>query len=518
MVHMPTENDAKRIFMRSVGAVVALKFLLAWGFPFTSDEAFFYQWGLIPAWGYSDHPPMVGWMLGILSAISDAPWVLRSITVLLTPLIALGIVDILKRSLPVERRASAWLAGSIYLWMPFSVLFVLVTTDTPLLIFMALSAWLYCRADDCKSNRNALLWYAASGLALGFAGLSKYFSVLLAVAYMVHLIVYRRDRVWAALPLASLSLACASINIIYNATHGWTNVMFNVFNRHERAGFQLKHTAIYIAMMIYLLMPWLIFELWRNRAASLMRHEKTQSLTFVLFATPFAVFLAVSFLRQVGLHWVLGFVPMYMVWVAWRLDAIQLRRCYQWTVVFGSLHLFLAFLIAFAPTSVWRSTSLFDRAVFLKETINVVKEAKRDMPSDSTLMAVAYSPASMLAYYSGEYVPVFGVGRHHSRQDDLQIDFRQYEGRSIRIFSYSAFEPNEYKKYFQSVQAREINVQGVRYYILDGAGFKFEPFRNNVLTDIAQSFHQVPKWLPVLGSPFCERYGFTQCAPWRGQK
>jgi Dolichyl-phosphate-mannose-protein mannosyltransferase len=518
MKTMPSEYDAKRIFLGSMGAIIALKFLLAWGFPLTSDEAFFYQWGLKPDWGFSDHPPMVGWMLSLLLLISDMPWVLRTITVLLTPLIGLGIVDVLLRSLPIERRASAWLAGSIYLWMPFSVLFVLVTTDTPLLIFMALSAWLYFRADACKENAAAALWYVASGLALGLAGLSKYFSVLLAVAYFVHLVGYRRDRLWAVLPLAALALACASINIIFNAQHGWTNVMFNVFNRHERAGFQLKHAAIYIAMMVYLLMPWLVFELWRSRTVKMQSAAKMQSLAFVLFATPFVVFLAVSFLRQVGLHWVLGFVPMYMAWVAWRLDAIQLKKCFRWTVTFGGIHLLLVFFIAFAPTSVWQSTPLFERAVFLKETPSVVQEIKRDMPADSTLMAVAYSPASMLAYYSREYVPVFGVGRHHARQDDLQIDFRQYAGRNIRIFSYSALAPDEYKSYFQSVQTREINVQGVRYYILDGTGFNFEAFRSNILSNIAQSFHQVPKWLPVLGSPFCERYGFAQCSPKLSQK
>jgi hypothetical protein len=26
-------------------------------------EAFFYQWGVYPDWGYYDHPPMVGWLL-----------------------------------------------------------------------------------------------------------------------------------------------------------------------------------------------------------------------------------------------------------------------------------------------------------------------------------------------------------------------------------------------------------------------------------------------------------------------
>ncbi len=515
MIASVSESSAKRIFWRSLYAVLFLKFFLAWSFPLTSDEAFFYQWGLRPAWGFSDHPPMVGWMLTALSAIGDNPLILRSVTVLLTPLIGWGIADVLRRSLPEERRASAWIAGSIFMWMPFSLVFVLVTTDTPLLLFMALSAWLYFRADLCQRSQAASLWYLASGLALGLAGLSKYFGALLALAYFAHLLIFRRDRAWAVILIAAVSLSVVSINILFNAHHGWTNVMFNVFNRNERAGFQLRTALLFLAMMLYLLMPWLVYHVWRSRKTKASSSTATQSLALALFATPYAIFFGLSFFRDVGLHWVLGFVPMYVVWVAWRLELAQLRTCLTWTAIFGLLHLLVGLLIACVPASAWRSTSLHERAVFLKETRAVVQAIKQDMPQTSTLMAIGYSPASMLAYYSGNYVPVFGVGRHHSRQDDLQIDFQTYQGRNIRIFSYYPMEIDNYRRFFQTLQSKEIQVDGVRFYLLDGEGFRFDAFRAHVLTDIAQSFHQVPGWLPILGSPFCERYGFAECSPGR---
>jgi 4-amino-4-deoxy-L-arabinose transferase-like glycosyltransferase len=515
MTSFAQESQSRRMFLYSMGAVVLIKLLLAWGFPMTSDEAFFYQWGLRPAWGYSDHPPMVGWMLALLSMLGDSPWVLRIVTVLLTPLIGWGIVDVLRRSLSEENQANAWLVGSIYLWMPFSVLFFLVTTDTPLLLFMALSAWFYFRADACTRTRQSLAWYLASATALGLAGLSKYFGALLAIAYFAHVLIYRRDRLWAIVLLATVSLALVSINLVFNAHHGWANVMFNVFNRNEKAGFQLLTVGIFLGMMLYLLLPWLIYFLWRRRSAVSLQLEQVQSLAFALYAVPFGIFLVLSFFREIGLHWVLGFVPMYLVWVAWRLELAQLKICLKWTAIFGGLHALVVLLVAFVPASAWQATKLYDRAVFLKETPLVVQAIKQDMPAQSTLMAIGYSPAAMLAYHSGAYVPVFGVGRHHSRQDDLQIDFRQYAGRPIRIFSYFPLASEEYQKYFQSVQSREIKIGTVRFYVLDGYGFNYEAFRTHVLSDIVQSFHQVPRWLPVLGSPFCERYGFAQCSPAR---
>ncbi|MBT9467068.1 MAG: glycosyltransferase family 39 protein, partial [Hydrogenophaga sp.] len=131
-------HASRQIFWSAFAITLVLKIAIAAGFPFTGDEAFFYQWGVFPAWGYSDHPPMVGWLLAVLRQISDHPLVLRSFTLIVTSLIALGIVDALRRLLPDERESSAWLAGAVYLAMPWSWMFVLVTTDTPLIFFMAL--------------------------------------------------------------------------------------------------------------------------------------------------------------------------------------------------------------------------------------------------------------------------------------------------------------------------------------------------------------------------------------------
>ena len=111
-------SAARRLFWTTFFGTLLLKVVLAAGFPFTGDEAFFYQWGVFPAWGYSDHPPMVGWLLAVLHGISDAPLVLRSVTLLVTSVIALGIVDVLMRHLPAEREAGAWLAGAVYLVRP----------------------------------------------------------------------------------------------------------------------------------------------------------------------------------------------------------------------------------------------------------------------------------------------------------------------------------------------------------------------------------------------------------------
>ncbi len=501
---------ARRLFWTTCFATLLLKIVLAAGFPVTGDEAFFYQWGVSPAWGYSDHPPMVGWLLAVLHGLSDHPLVLRSFTLLVTSVIALGLVDALRRALPAEREASAWMAGAVYLVMPWSWMFVLVTTDTPLLFFMALSAWAYLRANACKDRGTG--WYALAGLFVGLAFLSKYFAVLLGLAYAVHILGWRRERWWALPVMFALALPSIGVNVAFNATHGWTNVMFNVFNRNEGAHWNLQTFGVYAGMAIYLLTPWLLWQGLRARQAEGASRVTRQAVA-VLWLFPILLFAFISLRRTIGLHWVLGFVPLFVLWAGLKLDAQALRRSMNWTLALSLPHLLLVAAVAWAPLSLWQHTKLHDRAVFLRETPAVVAALQNELPAGAVLMARTYNPAAMIAFHHGAYVPVFGVGRHHARQDDQQVDFRALQGKTVRIFAYDAPDPADFTPYFDAVSVRRFDIEGVAFYAVDGVGFRYQPYRDTVLAEIAREFHDIPRWLPLLGSPFCTRYGFADCSP-----
>lgn len=501
---------ARRLFWLTFAGTLLLKLVIAAGFPITGDEAFFYQWGVRPAWGYSDHPPMVGWLLAVLHGISDAPLVLRSVTLLVTSVIGLGLVDALRRILPAGREASAWVAGAVYLALPWSWMFVLVTTDTALLLFMAVSSWCYVRANACPGRGAG--WYALAGLFVGLAFLSKYFAVLLGLAYAVHILGWRRDRWWALALMFAAALPSIAVNVDFNMKHGWTNVMFNVFNRNEGGRWNVETPVTYAAMVLYLFTPWLMWQAWRAPQGSGVAPGTRQALA-VLWLSPVLLFAVISLRRTIGLHWMLGFVPLFVAWAALSLDAQTLRRSWRWSLWLSLPHLLIAAAIAWAPLSWWQATRLHDRAVFLRETPALVAALRQDMPTGATLMARTYNPAAMLAFHHQQYVPVFGVGRHHARQDDLQVDFRAYDGQALRIFDYNEPDLADFAPYFERVSSRAIEIEGVRFHAVDGEGFRFQSYRDTVLTTIAREFHQVPAWLPVLGSPFCERYRLTECSP-----
>lgn len=499
------------IFFWTLVATFALKMFLAVWFPLTGDEAFFYQWGQAPALGYADHPPMVGWWLAILAFISDQMWAARLAPVFLTLFVAVGIVDVLRRHLPLAHQSNAWWMGAIYLVMPWSWMWFLVTTDTPLIFFMSLSAWLFVRADTTQRLTTAWPWYAAAGIALGFAFLSKYFAVLLGAAFSIYILGWRRDRWWALLLLVIFSLPSVGLHVYFNAHHGWQNVMFNLFNRHQTSGGGIQTVVVYVSMMVYLLTPWLLYRSIKS-AASGARQIKI--LTLVLLIVPLLLLLLVAFKRSVGLHWVMGFVPVFMVWAGLSAyHANQLPRLFLWTVGLSVPHLAgILFLVA-SPLQWWDSSKQFEKLVFLRHASQVTQQLSAHLPGTTILMTTAYSPSAVLAYHHGQYVPVFGVGRHYARQDDLVVNFAHLNGQNIRVFKRSPFDVASFQPFFNQVDVTEFTVEGATFYWLDGTGFQFETYKQDVLSEIAIQFHDIPSWLPVLANPFCEQYGFTQCSP-----
>lgn len=133
-----TAPASRRWWYAALAATLAFRFWLAAAAPVTADEAYFILWGRAPALGYYDHPPMVGWLLAPLAAVSDAPWLLRLPAVLLPAAVALMAYGALRAWFGRDED-TARLAALAILLVPMNVWNVLITTDTPLVFFSAAS-------------------------------------------------------------------------------------------------------------------------------------------------------------------------------------------------------------------------------------------------------------------------------------------------------------------------------------------------------------------------------------------
>ena len=494
---------ARGAFWLTAFGLLGFKLVLSALLPFTGDEAYFYYWGVQPDWGFYDHPPMIGWWLALMQTISHAEWVQR-LPITLLPLPLAGVAWWLTRG-SGRSREHAWLAALVVLLAPVHVWAVFITTDTPLIFFSFLSVAAYVVAVRQRS----LLWHALAGLALGLAFLSKYFSFFLGVAFLAHVFLVRRDatrwRDFAVLVLCALP--GPAINIGWNIDHCWANLMFNVYNRHEGAGWSWRTPLLYGASLLYVLSPFALMAALRHghAARAAMRSADEAGTLFWLALVPFGLFGMLSLVKVIGLHWLLSFVPVFLLGVAFILAEDALRRLVRWLIGFAVLQVVVIAVLLAIPLSAWNKTSAFPGLVLTLRAPDLLAHIK-PYENDYVYASDGYSNAVTLGYNAGRYFFVFGPGSSHARHDDLMFDLRPLDGKNILILRKRAPQPGEYAPYFRSVTEETFEVEGARFWMIRGQGFDFAHYRQTVLRDIRDRWYRLPGYLPTRHCYFCERY------------
>lgn len=473
--------------------------------PMTGDEAYFVLWGEHPAGGYYDHPPMVGWWLSALLAVSRAEWWLRLPATLLPLFLAWG-AWWLVRPRGTQR---AGFAALLVLLQPVNVWNVLITTDTPVILFSMLSVLAYVAALRSLRRSHALLWHAAAGVLLGAAFLGKYFAALLGIAYLVHTVFVRRDagRWTAFLVLLAAALPAPLYNLWWNSAHCWVNILFNFMNRHDKAGFAWPNPPLYLASLAYLATPWLLFALWRGREAvrrTLRGSVEARALCW-LATLPLALFGLLSLSRPVGLHWLVSFVPLLAVLAALALPTAALSRLLRWSAAFAALHMLLAVVVAALPVQTWQKTKLYDGIVLTVRADDLLAELQ-PYAADYLFAMESYSSAATLAYNAARPFVVFGEGSMHARQDDFLTDWRAMDGRNVLILRKGEADRTAYAPFFRDVELREFVLHGARFTVVLGRGFDYAVYHERILSRVRERFYRTPAWLPQRACEFSERY------------
>jgi 4-amino-4-deoxy-L-arabinose transferase-like glycosyltransferase len=478
-------------FWGAFAATLAFRVWLSAALPMTVDEAYFVLWGRAPALGYYDHPPMVGWLLAPLVQISQAEWLVRLPSVLLPAALAL----LVRRALAAWRDAdTADLAALAVLLVPLNVWNVLITTDTPLALFSVASMLAFARQR-----------FFLAGVLLGLAFLSKYFAVLLGLAYLVWALAARRPAAFGLVFLGALPAGL--LNLYWNWQACWCNVMFNAINRHDDAGVSWSTPALYALSLAYLAAP-LLWYAWRGRGrlrAALERPEVGALLAAWL--VPLAVFALLSPVKRIGLHWLIAFMPALVMTAALTLERRALVVTLRWFGALAVLHaaLFIALLVP--PLDTWKNTRAHQRLVLLAVPQSVL-EPLGPLLARYRLAAESYSIAALLSYHARRHVPVFGPGSSHARHDDILTDWRRYDGGDLLILRRDAAELDRYRPYFREVEAHEVPGGGTRHFAVLGRGFDYAAYREGVLRDVRARWYRIPAWLPVGACYFFERYGW----------
>ena len=494
---------ADRRFLLALLAIALVKLALAHFLPMTGDEAYFIFWAQYPDYGYYDHPPMVGWLLAAFLALGDAEVWLRLPAVLISLFIGAAIYALVA---PSGRELARW-SALLYLLTPINLVGILVTTDTPLLLWSFLSALVFYRAQ--RTGR--LGEYLLCGFLLGLAFFSKFFAGLLGIAYAVFLLVHVRRQRRAVVALAAIvvgTLPAIGLNLWWNYNHCWNNYLFNLVNRTQGNGIGLEYVIKYGLLLLYLLTPALIYYIYRARRVLWQQFLTPVGGVFIgLFFIPIGLFLLLSLTASIGLHWLLSFYPFLVLGLAQAIGTTAMRRSTYVMLAFSAVHMIvLAVIIAGAPRLLDGLGEDYKSVVI---GTNGPQLAQLALEHEGYVPATdSYALSAKLSYDGKTHFAVFGEGSYHGRQDDLITDFRQLDGHNFAIL---AENPMDYRFawFFDEFEQRAVDIEGARFYLVLGRGFRFQRYRDEMLTWITQRYYAVPQGMPRGRCYMEERYGLS---------
>jgi hypothetical protein len=485
-------------FKYYAGAIVIIKLLIAYMLPITSDEAYFYLWGRYPDISYYDHPPMTGWVMALTSLLGHHIFFNRLFAILSGLVIAWGIHRLVKVGFGAPDKAR--LISLAFLAAPLHVLSVLITTDTSLIFFTALSGFTLFYALRRDSGSGVVL----SGAFWGLAILSKYFAGLILPALCVCLLLQKHHRRIRAFCLwIAGALPFVAFHLYANYLNCWTNVLFNVVNRNKSVSLEFGGFLSFILFQIYLATPWLLYYLAGNFKAIVAGVRADRNPFVFLFAVP-VLLLAVVALHHTGLHWALAFYPFLFPLLIY-LPKKQINRIVVLSLAFSLLHVAPVLTALALPIETFKNFKYYHDLVLCKYGDELYRKLTDEYGTDYFPATTGYYTSGAMTYHGGRHFGVFLDYSKHGRQDDKLTDFRTLNGRDILILATLPID-QDYTPFFDSVTPGTVTLRHNTFFVVMGKGFRYAVYRSRFLEKIDRDWYTCPDWLPKGKCYFKEMY------------
>jgi 4-amino-4-deoxy-L-arabinose transferase-like glycosyltransferase len=261
-----------------------------------SDEAYYFLYGENLAWGYFDHPPMVGLIIYLSKLFFNGNLSIRFMTILLQAATLLLCWKIVEDKLADPGKVLTFFIISASLVM-FQAYGFITTPDAPFLFFTAFFLLSYKKFLEKES------WIAVLLLASSMAGLiySKYHAFLLiGLILLSNLKLLSRYKFWFAGILALLLLAP---HIYWQVSEGFPSVKYHLSDRNN--GFEWQCFLGYIPNQMAVFNP-----LTLGAAVYIMFKDKAKDTfergLYFLIIGFIGIFWVLSMIRYVEPHWTIA--------------------------------------------------------------------------------------------------------------------------------------------------------------------------------------------------------------------
>ena len=258
-----------------------------------NDEAYYYLYGENLAWGYFDHPPMVGLMVYISKLLFGGNLSIRFMTVILqlgTLWVCWKLID---EKLPDSNKVLTFfiIAASLVMFQAYGFF---TTPDVPFLFFTALFLLSYRKFLEKESVLMVLL------LAVSMAGLiySKYHAALvIGLIVLSNLKLLTRYKFWIA---GLLALILLIPHIYWQVSMGFPSVKYQMEGRNN--GFDWACLLEYIPNQFLVFNPFtlgaVVYVIIKHKASNVFE----RGLYFLIIGF-IGFFLTIAMFRYVEPHW-----------------------------------------------------------------------------------------------------------------------------------------------------------------------------------------------------------------------
>lgn len=490
----------EKYFWHILIVTIAVKLLLAYYVPIISDEAYFYVWGQHWDLNYYDHPPMTGWLMALFSYLGGHIFFSRLISIISGLVVAWGIFVVVRDGFNLPDKAR--LACLTFVVSPLHVLFVIVTTDTPVFLFVFLAGMAFFYGRRRHSNGFFLL----AGAFWGMAVISKYFAVLLMAAFVFALLFNEKNRAAAVKALVLMTAGALPFLLIHlygSYTNCWTNYMFNVINRNRGVSWKLSGFFMFLAFQIYLATPWTVYYLLKH-IRSVVAHVRQSANVFgILFLVPLILFGVIAF-HDTGLHWTIAFYP-FLALVLIHVGRAALHRIVTLSMGFSLLHVVPLMVLLSLPVETFKNAPYYHDLVLGTHGTELYEKIRATYGNDPVLATNGYYTSAVMTYFGKEHVIIFHDDSKHGRYDDKLTDFRQLDGKDMLIFATLPID-DDYTPFFDDIAFDKIRLKGYDFNIVVGRGFRYSVYRDLFLTKVRDRFYDIPHFLPVRDCYFFRMY------------
>jgi len=407
----------------------------------TPEETQYWDWSRNLDLSYYSKPPLIAYLIYLFTSIGKSTaFFVRLGSVLIFSILSIISYNLCKK-ITRDDRISFWCFVVFNLIPLFSAGALLMTTDTPLAFFWALTIWaLYIALFEDKPH----YWYW-TGIWFGLGMLSKYTMALLAPGIFLFLVLQPEHRKWFLRKepyLAGLIAVLFFIPVIYwNYAHHWVTFRHVAGQAHVQEGFILNWKFFFdfigsqagvVSPFIFLAMLYFTFKAVKGYFAKTL---SASALYLLCMSVPVFLFFAMKSIQgKVEANWA---GTAYFTWIMFLvIDFEQVWKTAQSAKKRKmSYFALISILIAFLITYVMHDSSLITKLGFnlppkkdptsrlygWDDMGKQVSQIKASMPSPENTFIYSdyYQLTAELAFYTQGQPRVYciNLGRRMNQYD-----------------------------------------------------------------------------------------------------